>query len=47
MDILVFAAGVFLFSRKHRFLGAIMIIMGALWFALSYFAGMVHHAQAF
>ena len=34
MDLLIFAAGVFLFTRKHWFLGSILILFGALYMIL-------------
>jgi hypothetical protein len=45
MDILVFAAGVFLFARKHRFLGGIMVIVGAIYILLSALEGLRYAAS--
>jgi hypothetical protein len=42
MDLLVFAAGVFLCTRRHFFLGTLLIVMGALYFCLAYLAGAVN-----
>lgn len=42
MDLIVFAAGVFLCTRRHFFLGTLLIIAGAVYFALAYLAGAVN-----
>jgi hypothetical protein len=44
MDLLVFAAGAFLFSRKHRFLGCLLMFMGVCYFFLAFFASWIAHA---
>lgn len=55
MDLLVFAAGVFLYARAHRVLGCVLIFFGALYILMgllsatlplwvNWFVGVLEHA---